>query len=167
MLVSLIAVTGCDFMRKTAGRPTKEEIAAMKDEMNRIELLREEEARLRASLDSLEVTRQMVQDSIDEIRKNKQVENRKVVEDRTKYLTKNLENRFYIIIGAFQTLENAQALMAKADRHGYSPVLIGCRNGLIGVGVCPVDEYSDALVALQILRKEKFCPKDIWIYRNY
>ena len=76
------------------------------------------------------------------------------------------DNKYYVVIGAFQSYENARALMKKAARYGYSPILLSCRHGLIGVGVCPVDEYEDALKALQILRREKFCPSDIWIYTN-
>lgn len=159
MLVLSLTLTSCDFMRRMAGRPTSDEIEVLKGEIDRVEQLRREEARVRASLDSLEAAIQALQDSLANARSAK-------VEDVSRYLTPHLENRFYVIIGAFQSYENAKVLMRKADRFGYSPVLIGCRNGLIGVGVCPVDEYEDALQALQILRREKFCPADPWIYTN-
>ena len=160
MLVSVVSLTSCDFMRRMAGRPTGKDIEMLRGEISRIEDLRKEEARVRASLDSLEAARQAVLDSIEASRRQP------AVPDYSQYLTKNLENRYYIIIGAFQSYENAKVLMRKADKYGYSPVLIGCRNGLIGVGVCPVDEYADALKALQIMRREKFCPSDPWIYTN-
>lgn len=158
MLALAVVVTSCDFMRKMAGRPTSEELKALKGEVDRIESLRREEARVRASLDSLESVRQSVEDSLASSRAKK--------EDISRHVTRNLENRYYVIIGAFQSYENAKVLMSKADKYGYSPVLIECRNGLIGVGVCPVDEYADALQAVRILRREKFCPEDIWIYTN-
>lgn len=157
MLALAMTVTSCDFVRKMVGRPTSEEIELLKGEMDRLENLRREEARIRASLDSLELVRQSMQNPVADTPRTV---------DISQYLTPNLENRYYVIIGAFQSVENAKKLMHKADRYGYSPVLIGCRNGLIGVGVCPVDEYKDALLALQMLRREKFCPNDIWIYTN-
>lgn len=160
MFVAALSMTSCDFMRKTAGRPTKEEVKMIKGGMARVEQLRQEEALLRASLDSLKMEKQALVDSIANLRKSN------ASAAYSQYLTKNLENRYYVIIGAFQSYENAKSLMKKADKLGYSPVLIGCRNGLIGVGVCPVDEYADALQALEILKREKFCPSDPWIYTN-
>lgn len=168
MFFVALSLTSCDFMRRTAGRPTKKEVEMMKEEIGRIENLRQEEARVRASLDSLKMEKQALQDSITALLATEvpQVQPKEPARDLSQYLTKNLENRYYVIIGAFQSYENAKALMQKADKFGYSPVLIGCRNGLIGVGVCPVDEYADALIALQMLRREKFCPSDPWIYTN-
>ena len=182
MLVAALTLTGCDFMRKMTGRPTSEEVEQMKAEIERVELLKQEEARLRAVIDSLTAVQQVALDSaacaadsaavdtvqievVEQVAVQK-AEPKVVYADNYAYLTPHLENRFYIIIGAFQTYANAKALMDKAAMFGYSPVLIGCKDGLIGVGVCPVDEYEDALRALQILRREEFCPKDSWIYTN-
>ena len=61
LLVSLmLALTGCDFMRKLAGRPTSEDI-----EKARVEMLLAQEVALKQSLDSLKQEKQAVQDSID------------------------------------------------------------------------------------------------------
>ena len=63
MLALLPFVTGCDFMRKLAGRPTSEEVENM-----RLEILRAEEAALEARLDSLRnVEQRMLQDSLNAI----------------------------------------------------------------------------------------------------
>ena len=60
VIVSLLCLTGCDFMRKLAGRPTSEDV-----ELKRIEILRAEEAALQARLDSLRnVEQRMIQDSL-------------------------------------------------------------------------------------------------------
>ena len=167
MLVIAMTVTSCDFMRKMVGRPPSDELELLKEEIGRIEQLRQEEARVRASLDSLEAVRQGLQETVEEtVEVAVEVAPVQKAPDHSQYLTPNLENKYYVVIGAFQSYENARALMKKAARYGYSPVLLSCRHGLIGVGVCPVDEYEDALNALQILRREKFCPSDIWIYTN-
>jgi hypothetical protein len=188
MLVLASTLTSCDYMRKMTGRPTSEEVAQIKGEIERLELLRQEEATLRANIDSLYAVREALQDTIANViaeqsdsaaATEQQVEVVEIVQpvqvaqtqkrapvDNSRYLTPYLENRYYVIIGVFQEYRNARALMDKAAKYGYSPVLVGCKDGLIGVGVCPVDEYEDAIRAQQILRREKFCPADIWIYTN-
>ena len=57
--VSLFMVTGCDFFRTLAGRPTSEDI-----ERKKVEILKEEQALLQARLDSIRLEQQMGQDSI-------------------------------------------------------------------------------------------------------
>lgn len=181
MLAAALTLTSCDFMRKMSGRPTKDELNALKGEMERIDQLRQEEIRVRACIDSLEQVRKALEeslacvDTVAEVQPEvavlpvqpvQPVQQVSPVVDNSRYLTANLENRYYVIIGAFQSYSNAKALYNKADKYGYSPVFIGCRNGLIGVGVCPVDDYEDALLALQMLRREKFCPSNPWIYTN-
>ena len=171
MLAVALTLTSCDFMRKMSGRPTKEELNMLKGELERIDQLRQEEVRVRASIDSLEQVRKTLEDSLAvsqtvEVVEETPVVAPKPVVDNSRYLTANLENRYYVIIGAFQSYQNAKALLNTADKYGYSPVLIGCRNGLIGVGVCPVDDYGDALIALQMIKREKFCPANPWIYTN-
>lgn len=188
MLVLASTLTSCDYMRKMTGRPTSEEVAQIKGEIERLELLRQEEATLRANIDSLYAVREALQDTISSViaaqsdsvaATEQEVEVIEIVQpvqvaqtqkrpvvDNSRYLTPYLENRYYVIIGVFQEYRNARALMEKAAKYGYSPVLVGCKDGLIGVGVCPVDEYEDAIRAQQILRREKFCPADIWIYTN-
>jgi hypothetical protein len=50
---------------------------------------------------------------------------------------------------------------------GYKPALISFgKGGLIAVGVSPVNRLSDAFTALNGVKKEKFCPKDVWILVN-
>ena len=53
LMVSMTVVTGCDFFRKLAGRPTSEDI-----EQKRIEIMRAQEAAHQARLDSIKVEHQ-------------------------------------------------------------------------------------------------------------
>ena len=57
--MSLLLVTGCDFFRTLAGRPTSEDI-----EKKKVEILRQEQEMLQARLDSIRREQQIVQDSI-------------------------------------------------------------------------------------------------------
>ena len=163
LLVSLmLALTGCDFMRKLAGRPTSEDI-----EKARVEILLAQESALKQSLDSLKQEKQAVQDSIDALELF--VQQGGTVLNPSKlgglYTTK-LQYRYYVIIGAFRTRSNAEALLMKAETAGYKPALISFRNGLLAVGLCPVDECGSAVEMVKKIRQESFCPSDVWILVN-
>ena len=163
-VVALLSLTGCDFMRKLAGRPTSEDI-----ETKRIELLRAEEAALQARLDSLRnVEQRMIQDSLNALDSIRQLGG-SILNPASLgglFATK-LESRYYIILGSFRTRANAEALYKVAKDAGYRPALISFgKGGLIAVGVSPVNKLPDALSALNEVKKEKFCPKDVWILVN-
>ncbi|MBE6238987.1 MAG: SPOR domain-containing protein [Bacteroidales bacterium] len=164
MLFLLPVMTGCDFMRKLAGRPTGEEVENM-----RIELLRAEEAALQARLDSLrKVEERMLQDSLNALDSIRQLGG-SILNPASLgglFATK-LESRYYIILGSFRSRANAEALFNVTKAAGYRPALISFgKGGLIAVGVCPVNRLSDALTNLSEVKKESFCPKDVWILVN-
>ena len=151
-------------MRKLAGRPTSEDI-----ENKRIELLRAEEAALQARLDSLkQVEQKMLQDSLNVLDSIRQLGG-SILNPASMgglFATK-LEARYYIILGSFRTRSYAEALFNVAKDAGYKPALISFgKGGLIAVGVSPVNRLSDAFAALNEVRKEKFCPSDVWVLVN-
>lgn len=164
IIVSLLCLTGCDFMRKLAGRPTSEDV-----EMKRIEILRAEEAALQARLDSLRnVEQRMMQDSLNALDSIRQMGG-SILNPASLgglFATK-LEARYYIILGSFRSRANAEGLFNVAKNAGYKPALISFgKGGLIAVGVSPVNKLSDAFTALNSVKKEKFCPNDVWILVN-
>ena len=160
--VSLFMVTGCDFFRTLAGRPTSEDI-----ERKKVEILKEEQALLQARLDSIRLEQQMVQDSIAALDSIKQYGG--TILNPAKlgglFATK-LEARYYVIIGAFRKRPNAEALLCKAADAGYAPALISFNNGIIAVGLCPCSNIVSAKEALLSVKKEVFCPADVWILLN-
>lgn len=160
----MLMLTGCDFMRKLAGRPTSEDL-----ELKRVELLRAEEAALQARLDSLRnVEQKMLQDSLNALDSIRQLGG-SILNPASLgglFATK-LEARYYIILGSFKTRANAERLFNIAKDAGYRPALISFgKGGLIAVGVAPVNRLSDALSALNDVKKESFCPKDVWVLVN-
>ena len=162
VVCAMLSVTGCDFMRKLGGRPTSEDI-----ERARVERLLAEEAALKASLDSLKAEKQSVQDSIDALELF--VQQGGTVLNPSKlgglYTTK-LQYKYYVVIGAFRTRSNAEALFKKAETAGYTPVLISFRNGLLAVALTPADECRNAMEMIKSIRQETFCPDDVWILVN-
>lgn len=161
-MAALTCLSGCDFFRSLAGRPTSEEI-----ESKRVELLIAQKAMEQARLDSLRQVQKAVQDSIAALDSIKQQGGSILNPSKLGGLfATKLESRYCIIIGSFRNRSNAEALLTKASGTAYSPALISFRNGMIAVGVCPVNTLPDALKALKTVKQETFCPKDVWILVN-
>lgn len=158
MGVSLFAVTGCDFFRQLAGRPTSEEI-----EMKRLEIIRAEQARL----DSIRREQKIAADSLAALDSIAQYGGTILNPAKLGGLfATRLEARYYVIIGAFRMRSNAEQLLLKAKNAGYEPALISFNTGLIAVGLCPCSNVVEAKDALKRVKVEKFCPKDVWILLN-
>ena len=165
MGVSLFAVTGCDFFRTLAGRPTSRDIEKMK-----MEILREEQAaelaaeQARAEEEKLQ---KIAQDSLAALDSIKQFGGSVLNPAKLGGLfATKLEARYAVIIGAFMHRANAEALFKKAKAAGYAPSLISFNNGLIAVGVSPSNKIVEAKEALKKVRMERFCPVDVWILLN-
>lgn len=162
LVVTLTVVTGCDFFRKIAGRPTTEDI-----ENKRVAIMRAEEVVRQARQDSIKKEHQKMVDSLavmDSIRQQKcSMINPSALGG---LLSADLEARYYIIIGSFRSRTNAETLLNSASVQKYSPHLLLFRNGLVAVGVAPADLLKTAYASLQELRAEKFYPSDAWILVN-
>lgn len=162
MTAAALMLTGCDFFRKLAGRPTSEDI-----EERRLEIMLAQEAVEQARLDSLRREQKIVQDSIAALDSIKQQGGTILNPSKLGGLfATKLEARYYIIVGCFRHRANAEILLSKVSELGYSPALICFRNGMMAVGLCPVNTLPDALISLKTVKAEQFCPKDVWILIN-
>ena len=165
-LTVMLTVTGCDFFRKVAGRPTSEDI-----EMKRLEMmwdLEEKAAKEKAYKDSVAKAQQALKDSAAALDYLQQ--NRVSVITPQKLggmLTKDLKSGYYVVLGSFKSGANAQALLYKVRAAGnYSPVLVTFRNGMVAVAAYPSDKVQDAVAHLKELKTQDFCPPDAWILKN-
>ena len=141
MSVSM-AVTGCDFFRRLAGRPDSEWIEAKR------EAIRRNEETLRIRQDSLERARRYAADSA-------------AAADSVRLV--NHRYRFCIILGSFSSKENAERYIEEIAVKGYKGELLAFRNGTTAVGVCPTDDEAQAKKSLDELQRQDFCPKGAWI----
>ena len=162
MGLSLFAVTGCDFFRQLAGRPTSADIEA-----KRLEILIAEQQATQARLDSLMKQQQIAKDSLAALDSIAQYGGTILNPAKLGGLfATRLEARYYVIVGAFRVRANAENLLLKAKNAGYEPALISFNTGLIAVGLCPCSNIVDAKDALKKVKTEKFCPKDVWVLLN-
>lgn len=141
MTLVAIAVTGCDFFRRLAGRPDSEWIEA------KAEAIRQDEEVLRIRQDSLEKARKAEADSL-------------AAADSVRLA--NHRYRFYVILGSFSSKENAERYIEEIAEKGYKGELLTFRNST-AVGVCPTDDEAQAKKSLDELQRQDFCPKGAWI----
>lgn len=171
LIGAMLMLTGCDFFRVLAGRPTSKDI-----ENKRTEIRMAEEAAEQARLDSIakaeEAVRKAAQDSVDAVTF--------IAENKvTLYTVAGLKGvaqdeipsdapgrRYRVIVGSFRELANAQAMKVKiSDAQGCMPHLIAFNNGMVAVGVYPSDQIGNAVKGLVDIKKHPACPSDAWILK--
>lgn len=160
ILMSALTVSGCDFFRVLAGRPTSKDIDA-----KRVQIMRAEEAALQARLDSIRrVEEKVVSDSLTAL--DSLAAQGVVISDASRLgglVEESHGPRYRIVLGVFRERDNARKLASQAEAKGFSAQLLDCRRGMIAVGVCPSDKIARTFEDLNRLRSESFCPKDSWI----
>ncbi len=175
-LLSLMCLSGCDFFRKVAGRPTSADIQDRKELIAVAEKEKAEAAIEKARQDSLlavrkaeeEAARLAEQDSLAACDYLRSVKCMMYDLKGLKGLSSgHLDHRYYIVVGSFGDASNADKFVARlAADPALEPVKMRFRTGMIAVGVCPRDKIKDVRTSFEEVRTQKFCPKDAWILVN-
>lgn len=162
LVAAAVSLSGCDFFRKVAGRPTSGDIESKKAEIQRTEARAKQ-----AKIDSLEAVKKMMADSLAALDSLREMKSSLVesVSFGGLYNTE-LESRYYVVVGAFRNRENADRLLQTVLEKGFYPTIIHFGNGLVAVGVAQCNKLSDALLSLKSVKREDFCPDDVWILVN-
>ena len=151
LAVLMMTVTGCDFMRVLAGRPTSKDI-----ENKRLEIIKAEEAALQAKLDSMRLQEEKrVADSLAAMQA---LVSASVVLSGPERLGGLVAESLPSKYG-----KNAQKLADEASAKGYKVALLECRRGMIAVGLCPSDNIAEVASSYDALKNETFFPKDAWV----
>ena len=167
--VVMMTVTGCDFFRKLAGRPTSDVIEVKRQEM--MADLEAKAARQKAVEDSLALVAKNEADSIEACRYIKENGVRiytstglgGLVEDE---LPSEWYGCYRVIVGSFRDKDNAQKKLEQiAEAGDFAPHFIRMRNGMIAVGTCPVNQIQNALTGMKELQSVEVCPGDAWILK--
>ena len=169
VIISAFLLTGCDFFRTLAGRPTSKDIDA-----KQLTALLAEKAELEAANKSLEAKYEMISNELQAFK-----DSLNALDSISQYggtvlnpttlgglFSTKLEARYYVIVGAFKYRSNAEALLKTAQKSGYKPALISFRNGRMAVGLCPSNNIKEAFEGLKMVKQESFCPSDVWVLRN-
>ena len=166
---AMLTVTGCDFFRKLAGRPTSDVIEVKRQEM--VADIEAKAARQKAVEDSLALVARNEADSIEACRYIKENGVRLytssglggLVEDELPF---EWYGCYRVIVGSFRDKDNAQKKLEQiAEAGDFAPHFIRMRNGMIAVGTCPVNQIQYALAGFKELRRVGACPEDAWILK--
>ena len=172
LLAAATLVTGCDFFRSLAGRPTSDVIAAKRDSLAQVARLEaEEQARQaeaeRQRLAAIAAAEQFSRDSLaaeEEIRAAKIMV---LTPGKLKGLYQTeLDKKYYVVAGSFRERQNAEKKLRNVQEAGYEAVLISFRNGFHAIGATPTDSVTVILSSLKQLKDGKICPNDAWILLN-
>lgn len=134
-----LVLGGCDWVKGQMGMPTSEDIEKMKLELERQELLAQQEA----------AREQRIRDSL------KRVEELAAIPKVEGY---------YVVLGSFKDHRNAEALDKLVKGFGYQSEQILLRNGFMMVAVGGHSTYSQAYRTMDKIGDQDFCPYDMWIY---
>ena len=174
--VVMMTVTGCDFFRKLAGRPTSDEIEVKRQEM--VADLEAKAARQKAVEDSLALVARDEADSIEACRFIEENGIRiyslsglgRIVEDGLNEFDSYDGSRYRVIVGSFKDQANADKMVAKVREAGEAIDLwahqIKMSNGMIAVAVRPHNKIHGAVSGIDDLRNCGICPPDVWILKT-
>ena len=176
LLAVMMTVSGCDFFRKVAGRPTTEDIEAKKVEIARVEREKAEAVREQERLDSLRAVRERARIA-EEVALRDSLAAPVALKERGCIMydlsslkglaSGELEHRYYVIVGSFRDGANADRFIRKiAADSVMQPVKVHFRTGMIAVGVCPRNKIAEMPSVVDEVRTRSFCPKDAWILVN-
>lgn len=163
--LTLVIVTGCDFFRILAGRPTSSEIEEIRAEIRRVEKARQ---------DSFEVVRQeRVRDSL--VRADSIAALDSIVKNAGPLLTPekfhglvsgDFNTRYCIIVGSFKTKSNAVGFLKKVRQRGYEAGMYTFKSGWYAIGVCPSDHIRQIQRSLKAISEDGFFPRGTWVLVN-
>lgn len=168
LLLLACLVSGCDFFRTLAGRPTSREISRRRAVIERAE------ARRIALADSLEQARK---DSIALVRKA-EADSLHAIDTLTligKYHkasayrnipTSRLRSRYAVVVGVFSNDANAQRMLSKYAKEGIDGYVLQYRSSLRAAVVSPCNKVADALAAYRKVRQLPFSSSQTWIIVN-
>jgi hypothetical protein len=176
LLLVMLTVTGCDFFRKVAGRPTTADIEAKKVEIARVEQEKAEALREQERLDSLRAVKERARIE-EETALRDSLAAPVALKDRGCMMydlssmkglaSGGLDYRYYVIVGSFRDGANADRFIRKiAADSVMQPVKVHFRTGMIAVGVCPRNKIAEMPSVVDEVRTRSFCPKDAWILVN-
>lgn len=162
-----VLISGCDFVRTLAGRPTAAQV-----EQIRLERMAREEALHQARLDSMRKAEQHLADSIAALEaflRDSLVQAQGTRLNPAKMgslFTTKLDAHYCIIVGAYRTRSYAERKLKLCNDAGYTGTILSFRNGLLAVAICPSDDLRKTVNTLNKLRGTGVCPRDSWLLIN-
>ena len=166
-LLFCAAVSGCDFLRTVAGRPTSTDLAVMKEAIENERLAKEAAIRdsiaavLRMEAEAKAAKRDSVLlDSLGKAR---------ILFRPSRFggiREADTDARYMVAVGSFQTRSFAERKVLSSREAGFEGAIVTFRSGLNIVGLCPSERLSEVYSTLLENRGKGVFPKASWILVN-
>lgn len=161
-------VSGCDFFRTLAGRPTSREIEARRTAIAQVR------ARKAAVADSLEAVRRdsiaraerAVADSLHAVDTLVSIGKYHNASSYRNIPASRLRSRYAVVVGVFSSDANANRMLARYAGEGFDGYVLHYRSSLMAVVVSPCDKVAEALEAYRKVRSLPFSSKQTWVIVN-
>lgn len=159
ILFAALMAGSCDFMRKVAGRPTSEDLKTMAAarEQEKARAAQAEQERLQR-----EAERQYQADSLFAVQTMEGIVMNRLSELNVSVVTE-LPAKYNVVIGAFSDASNADNLISRLKAAGYEASAMRYRSGKTAVLACSTDSFVELGKSFASLRKETYCPEDVWV----
>ena len=165
-------LAGCndlrDNLRRLAGRPDSEAIAAKRAIIEEEERLERERAdSLKAAADSVRAAEKAAADSLallDTIRQSRTM--MLPLSSLRRADVRNIDKRYYAVIGAFSVMDNARRQASRAEKAGYPAFCVKYGHDRWAVLSCGADRLAQIWDSVNRIRKESFCKNQAWILVN-
>lgn len=160
-----LGLSGCDFFRVVAGRPTSSELELKRETILAREAAERAAERSRRVRDSLAAIERHRADSVaaEEFFTSTRV-SRIHSGSLPGLRTLEIPNRYCIILGGFSQSNNAEHFSDQLREAGYASIVLMYPRGTHSlVGVCPTDDLVALRADYEKIRQEKFFPRDAWI----
>ena len=148
VLAGVFALSGCDYIRASLGKPTSADL----------EVLRQEKAaREQAARDSVAAALE------EEVRETALRMAEKAAADS---IAASVPKRYYAVAGAFREAAGAQVYIDKLKDNGFAVRTFDFKSGLKVVCVEGSDDLSVVRGDMERLKSLKIAPSDPWIYNT-
>ena len=118
----------------------------------------EDIAKLKIEMEQKQLREKQIRDSIEAARLDSLAQAQKEIPYA------RLDKQYYVIMGSFKLISNADIMKAELEKIGYSPVRIALKNGFDMVALAGFDAYSEAKKEITKIEDNDLCPYDVWIY---
>ncbi|MBO4476437.1 MAG: SPOR domain-containing protein [Bacteroidales bacterium] len=161
-------VSGCDFFRTLAGRPTSRDIEAKRA---RLELASRREQARQDSLARVKAEEEAralaaVADSLHAIDTLTHIGKLHKASSYVNIPAKRLRSPYAVVVGVFSTEANAERLAKRYEAEGFEAYVLKYYSSLCAVLVSPCDKIADALSAYRRVRALPYASKETWVLSN-
>lgn len=164
LVLAILCITSCDMARRVAGRPTRSDIAAKRERIRLAELAE------KARQDSIALVKAIAekdrQDSIAAVEAFNSCSHIVPLNSFGKLYKTELGDRYYLSVGSFRQVGNAEKMARKFEDSGYVAVLARFSSGVTAVLVSPSARIQDLYESYKRVREESYCPADVWVLVN-